>query len=533
MVKEGLITREEAVASRVSCEQLEQTMHPHFTTKPKDQVIATGMNAGPGAAVGQIVLDSETAVAKHNADPTVPLILVREETNPDDLGGMLASKGVLTSRGGRTSHAALVARQFGIPTICGCGDLRIDHNARTITAHGVTLKEGDWISIDGTEGVVYRGQLTTEQPKEVGEVGEIMKWADEFRKLGVRANADTPEQAAQALELGAEGIGLCRTEHMFLGDRVPLVQTMILAETEKEREDALAALLPLQRGDFVGIFKAMKGLPVTVRLIDPPLHEFLPNEGELIVEVTTLKLTNPQSPELAAKEKMLAAVRQMHEANPMLGLRGCRLSVYMPGIVQMQVAAIIGAACEVKKAGLDVHPEIMIPLVGHVNELTWVKSRLEKTAQETMKAEGVDVDYKFGTMIEIPRAALTAAEIAAEAAFFSFGTNDLTQMTYGISRDDAGKFMKLYIDEKILPGDPTESIDRPGVGKLMRLCVEDAKKVNPNIKLGICGEHGGDPNSIEFCHQIGLTYVSCSPKRVPIARFAAAQANLTAGDRDK
>ena len=526
MVNEGLITREEAVANRVTPEALEQTMHPRFVEKPKDRIIATGMNAGPGAAIGVIVLDSETAVKAHNADPSILQILVREETNPDDLGGMLASKGVLTSRGGRTSHAALVARQFGIPTICGCGDLRIDHTARTVSAHGLTFKEGDWISLDGTDGIVYSGKLPAEQPKEVGEVAIIMKWADEFRKLGVRANADTPEQAADALSLGAEGIGLCRTEHMFLGDRVPLVQDMILAENESERDAALAALLPLQRADFVGIFKAMKGLPVTVRLIDPPLHEFLPNEVELVVEVTTLQIKEPNSPELPAKLKMLAAVRQMHEANPMLGLRGCRLSVYMPGIVQMQVAAIIGAACEVKKAGLDVHPEIMIPLIGHVNELTWIKSRLEKTAQDTMKAEGVEVDYKFGTMIEIPRAALTAATIAENASFFSFGTNDLTQMTYGISRDDAGKFMKLYIDEKILPGDPTESIDRDGVGKLMKMCVDDARKVNPTIKLGICGEHGGDPNSIEFCHMIGLTYVSCSPKRVPIARFAAAQAAL-------
>lgn len=534
MVKEGLITQEEAVGSRVTPEQLEQTMHPHFVAKPKDRIMAKGMNAGPGAATGHIVLDSEKAVEMHHADPKQPLILVREETNPDDLAGMLASKGVLTSRGGRTSHAALVARQFGIPTICGCGDLKIDHNARTVSANGITLKEGDWISIDGTEGIVYTGKLETETPKETGEVGELMHWADELRKLGVRANADTPEQAAEAVELGAEGIGLCRTEHMFLGDRVPLVQAMILAENELAQKEALDALLPLQREDFVGIFKAMGGRPVTIRLIDPPLHEFLPKMDELLVEVTTLKLTAPDSPELPAKEKMLSAVRQMHEANPMLGLRGCRLSIYLPGIVQMQVAAIIGAACEVKKAGLDVHPEIMIPLIGHVNELTWIKSRLEQTAQETMQAEGIKVDYKFGTMIEIPRAALTAAEIAKEASFFSFGTNDLTQMTYGISRDDAAKFMQLYLNEKILPGDPTESIDRNGVGKLMKMCVEDARAVNPDIKLGICGEHGGDPNSIEFCHQIGLNYVSCSPKRVPVARFAAAQAAITGkAERDK
>jgi pyruvate,orthophosphate dikinase len=529
LVHEGVITREEAVGNRVTPEQLEQTMHPRFTQKPADRVLARGMNAGPGAASGKIVLDSKTAVRLHHEEPETPLILVREETNPDDLAGMLASKGVLTTRGGRTSHAALVARQFGIPTICGCGELKIDHQACTISANGITLKEGDWISIDGSDGTVYVGQLPTEPPKEAGEVGELMQWADSFRKLGVRANADTPEQAAEAVERGAEGIGLCRTEHMFLGDRVPLVQKMILAESDEERQKALDALLPLQRSDFVGIFKAMGGRPVTIRLIDPPLHEFLPNQGELLVEVTRLEITEPESPRLPELRKMLSAVQQMHEANPMLGLRGCRLSIYMPGIVQMQVAAIIGAACDLVKEGLEVHPEIMIPLIGHVNELTWVKARLEETAQATMKAEAVNVDYKFGTMIEIPRAALTAAEIAAEASFFSFGTNDLTQMTYGISRDDAGKFMKLYLDEKIFPGDPTESIDRAGVGKLMRMCVDDARAVKPDLKVGICGEHGGDPNSVEFCHQIGLDYVSCSPKRVPIARFAAAQAALAMG----
>jgi pyruvate,orthophosphate dikinase len=533
MVEEGLITQEEAIAARVTPELLEQTMFPQFISKPKDRIMAKGMNAGPGAASGHIVLDSHDAVAIHNDDPDKPLLLVREETNPDDLAGMLASKGVLTSRGGRTSHAALVARQFGIPTICGCSDLRIDEDARTITANGITLKEGDWISIDGSEGVIYTGELPTKAPEVSDEVGQLLAWADAMRKLGVRTNADTPEQAAEAVGFGAEGIGLCRTEHMFLGDRVPLVRKLILADTDAEREAALAALLPLQREDFVGIFQAMGGRPVTVRLIDPPLHEFLPAEGDLLVEVTQLEGTDPSSPKLPELRQMLSAVRAMHEANPMLGLRGCRLSVYMPGIVQMQVAAIIGAACEVKKSGMDVHPEIMIPLVGHVNELTWVKSRLEKTAVETMQAEGVQVDYMFGTMIEIPRAALTAAEIAPETSFFSFGTNDLTQMTYGISRDDAGKFMRLYIDEKILPGDPTASIDREGVGKLMRMCVNDARAVSPNLKLGICGEHGGDPNSIEFCHEIGLNYVSCSPKRVPIARLAAAQANLAKADRDK
>jgi len=540
MVKEGLITREEAIKARVSPEQLEQTMHPRFKYKPAERLIATGMNAGPGAAVGKIVLDSEKAVEIHKRNAEEPLILVREETNPDDLAGMLASRGVLTTRGGRTSHAALVARQYGIPTICGAGDVKIDYQSRTIQADGAVLKEGDWISIDGSDGTVYVGQLETEPPTEVGEVAEIMSWADEFRRLGVRANADTPEQAAEAVQLGAEGIGLCRTEHMFLGDRVPLVQKMILADTEEERKQALDALLPLQRQDFVGIFEAMAGRPVTIRLIDPPLHEFLPSRDELIEQVAQLRTRlkygcydDPEHPEykalraeLAEKETLLSKVNAMAEANPMLGLRGCRLSIYMPGIVQMQVQAIIEAACQVKKSGSDVHPEIMIPLVSHVNELTWIKERLERVARETMKAEGADVDYKFGTMIEIPRAALTASEIAKEAAFFSFGTNDLTQMAYGISRDDAGRFMRLYLDEKIFPFDPTESIDREGVGRLMRICVEDARKVNPTIKLGICGEHGGDPKSVEFCHQLGLDYVSASPKRVPVARFAAAQANI-------
>ncbi len=533
MVHEGLITKEEAIAGRITPEGLQQTMFPQFTEKPADRILARGMNAGPGAATGMVVLDSATAVAKAKEDPSVDLILVREETNPDDLAGMLASRGVLTSRGGRTSHAALVARQFGIPTICGCGDIKIDHEARTITAHGVTLKEGDWISIDGTEGIVYKGKLPTEPPKVAGEVGEVLRWADEFRRLGVRANADTPEQARDAVEKGAEGIGLCRTEHMFLGDRVPLVRKLILAENDADREEALAALLPLQRKDFIGIFEAMGGRPVTIRLIDPPLHEFLPREAELLEEVVRLECTDPSNPRLAELQTLLKAVRGMHEANPMLGLRGCRLSVYMPGIVQMQVAAIIGAACEVKKSGKDVHPEIMIPLVGHVNELTWVKSRLEETARKTMEAEGVEVDYQFGTMIEIPRACLTAGAIAAETAFFSFGTNDLTQMTYGISRDDAGKFMRLYLEEKIFPGDPTESIDRDGVGRLMDLCVREARAANPTLKIGICGEHGGDPDSIEFCHMIGMNYVSCSPKRVPVARLAAAQAALAKADRDK
>lgn len=522
MVNEGLINKDEAL-TRVPPEALEQLLHPRIKATGAAKPIAKGLNAGPGGASGKVALDSATAIKM--AEKGDKVILVRKETNPDDLGGMLASKGVLTQLGGRTSHAALVARQYGIPTVCGCGALRIDEAKREFSVDGVVVKEGDVITIDGTLGLVYNVELETEPATVTGDFGTFMAWADEVRKLGVRANADTPEHAAQAVELGAEGIGLCRTEHMFLGsDRVPLVQDMILADDETVRQEALDKLLPLQREDFVGIFKAMGGRPVTIRLIDPPLHEFLPPLDELLVEVTELRCKNPNSPELAEKEKLLAKVEEMHEANPMLGLRGCRLSIYFPGIVNMQVGAIIGAACEVKKAGMDVHPEIMIPLIGTVKELSYLKEQLIPIAEKTMEAEGVKVDYKIGTMIEIPRAALTADEIAAEADFFSFGTNDLTQMGYGISRDDAGKFLPVYIEKQIFKTDPTETIDVKGIGRMMQICVQDAKAVNPSIKLGICGEHGGDPDSVKFCHKIGLNYVSCSPKRIPVARLAAAQA---------
>jgi len=520
---EGLITKEEAVL-RVSPEQLEQLLHPRLVNKKKVAPIAKGLNAGPGGAVGCIAIDSEAAIAMQQQGKNV--ILVRKETNPDDLGGMLASKGVLTQLGGRTSHAALVARQYGIPTICGCNDVKIDEATRTVKIGAHTFKEGDTISIDGTLGEVYGEALETEPASVTGDFGTLMSWADSFRRLQVRANADSPEQAEQAVGFGAQGIGLCRTEHMFLGDRVPAVQAMILAENEADRDAALAKLLPLQREDFVGIFKAMGERPVTVRLIDPPLHEFLPSLTELLVEVTEMRCKGQTGPEYDEKMKMLKKVQDLHEANPMLGLRGVRLSIYFPGIVKMQTAAIIGAACECKKAGINVHPEIMIPLVGLITELKHIKDQLEEVAQETMKKEGVEVDYMFGTMIEIPRAALTADEIATEAEFFSFGTNDLTQMTFGLSRDDAAKFLPVYLDKKIIKVDPTDEIDQKGVGRLMQICVEDAKKVKPNIKLGICGEHGGEPTSVKFCHKIGLTYVSCSPKRIPVARLAAAQAAL-------
>ncbi len=522
MVEEGRITKEEAL-TRVPPEALEQLLHPRISNTKGAKEIAKGLNAGPGGASGHVALDSKVAIAM--AAEGKKVILVRKETNPDDLGGMLASKGVLTQLGGRTSHAALIARQYGIPTVCGCGAIKIDEANKQFTVNDVTVKEGDIITIDGTLGLVYNVEMETQPATVTGDFGTFMAWADEVRKLGVRANADTPEHATQAIELGAEGIGLCRTEHMFLGsDRVPLVRDMILADNEDIRNAALAKLLVMQREDFVGIFKAMGGKPVTVRLIDPPLHEFLPPMNELLVEITELRCKNPNSPDLKAKEALLKKVEDMHEANPMLGLRGCRLSIYFPGIVNMQVGAIIGAACEVKKSGMDVHPEIMIPLIGTVNELKYLKDQLIPVAEQTMKAEGVEVDYMIGTMIEIPRAALTADEIAVEAEFFSFGTNDLTQMGYGISRDDAGKFLPVYIEKQIFKTDPTETIDVKGIGRLMSICVEDAKKVNPKIKLGICGEHGGDPDSVKFCHSVGLNYVSCSPKRIPVARLAAAQA---------
>ena len=522
MVNEGLISRDEAL-TRVPPEALEQLLHPRIKSAGTARPIAKGLNAGPGGASGKVALDSRTAIAM--AERGDKVILVRKETNPDDLGGMLASKGVLTQLGGRTSHAALVARQYGIPTVCGCGALRIDEEARQFSVDGVVVKEGEVITIDGTQGLVYNVELETEPATMTGDFGTFMAWADEVRQLGVRANADTPEHAADAVALGAEGIGLCRTEHMFLGsERVPLVRDMILAEDEAIREEALAKLLPMQREDFVGIFKAMEGRPVTIRLIDPPLHEFLPPLIDLEVEVTQLKCSNPNDPSLPEKERLLAKVHEMHEANPMLGLRGCRLSIYFPGIVNMQVAAIIGAACEVKKSGMDVHPEIMIPLIGTVNELTYLKNQLIPIAERTMEEEGIKVDYLIGTMIEIPRAALTADEIAKEAAFFSFGTNDLTQMGYGISRDDAGKFLPVYIEKQIFKTDPTETIDVKGIGRMMQICVDDARAVNPSIKLGICGEHGGDPDSVKFCHKLRLNYVSCSPKRIPVARLAAAQA---------
>ena len=449
---------------------------------------------------------------------------------------MLAAEGVLTERGGMTSHAALVARGFGIPTVAGCSDISV--GAKSFTVNGRTINEGDPISLNGTLGEVIDGTVPVVEPDRgtlmASEFGTFLGWADEYKKLGVRTNADTPADTRLAIELGAEGIGLCRTEHMFFAEeRRPVVQAMILADNDEERNKQLDALLPYQREDFKGIFLALGSRPATIRLIDPPLHEFLPNMETLIEEVATLKASHPESPELAPKQAMLTKVQAMHEINPMMGLRGCRLSIVFPGIVEMQTRAILEGAIEAKKEGAEPHPEIMIPLVGHVNELKAVRVNLERVAKEVTETHGETIDYMFGTMIEIPRAALTSDLIAAEAEFFSFGTNDLTQMTFGFSRDDSDRFLKPYVAQKILPGDPFEAIDQSGVGKLMQMSVDMAKAVRPNIKLGICGEHGGEPSSIAFCHKIGLNYVSCSPYRVPIARLAAAQANLADGGANR
>jgi pyruvate,orthophosphate dikinase len=532
MVHEGLIGRDEAVL-RVSPSHLDQVLHPHLDERAlatgEYPLIAQGLGASPGAASGRAMFDARRAI---ECGKTEPVILVRPETNPDDVGGMLASKGILTARGGITSHAAVVARGFGIPCVVGCEAISVDEENALFTVETetgtLTVREGDYISIDGNTGKVYLGNVPTQAPEMGAEMAQLLRWADQFRRLRVRANADTPHDAAKALEFGAEGIGLARTEHMFFGEeRLPIVQEMILARTPKERREALSRLLPFQRNDFLGIFEVMRGLPVTIRLIDPPLHEFLPRYEELLREVITLELTAPDSPELAEKRRLLQRVEELHEANPMLGLRGVRLSILYPEIVEMQVTAIMEAAAEAQQRGYDPHVEIMIPLVGHVNELRVVRENLERIAKEVMAHEGVYIDYKFGTMIEIPRAALTAAEIARHAQFFSFGTNDLTQTVFGFSRDDAeGKFLAYYVEQKILPDNPFVTLDREGVGKLIEMAVRAGRAARRELKVGICGEHGGDPASIEFCHELGLDYVSCSPYRVPIARLAAAQAAL-------
>ncbi len=523
MVNEGLISKEEAIL-RLDPELLNHCLLPVIAQNTKYTVLAKGLPAGPGAATGIAVFDSNRAAELGKGGKGEKIILVRAETSPDDLKGMLAAQGVLTEKGGMTSHAALVARGFGIPTVAGCSDISVSSARREFKVGDRIIKEGDVISLNGGLGEVIDGAVPVEEPKLTGDFNIYMGWADEFRTLGVRTNADTPADTALAIRFGAEGIGLTRTEHMFFeGERRPVVQRMILSETDAERQTALDELLVFQRQDFVGIYEALDGRPMTVRLIDPPLHEFLPSLEGLIAEVAVLKSQGKSDVE---KEELLHAVETMHEVNPMMGLRGCRLSIVFPQIVQMQTRAILeGAAVVIKKGGKAV-PEIMIPLVGHVNELRAVREKLEETAKQVVAEQGVAIPYSFGTMIEVPRGAITADEIAAEAEFFSFGTNDLTQMTYGFSRDDSDKFLKPYIEQKILPGDPFESIDQSGVGVLMEMAVAKGRAVNPKLKLGICGEHGGEPRSVEFCHKIGLDYVSCSPYRVPIARLAAAQAAL-------
>ncbi len=532
MAEEGLITREEAVL-RIDPKQIEQMLHKQVDPKAKSQVIAKGLNASPGAAVGKVVFDSERA--KETGEKKEKVILVRPETSPDDVGGIIASQGVLTSRGGMTSHAAVVTRGMGKPAVVGCESIKIDLNKRSFEVNGVKVKEGDTITINGSTGDVILGEAPLIEPQMSVEFEKLLSLADEFKRLQNWANADYPQDAKLARELGAQGIGLCRTEHMFFEEkRLPLVHQMILAETEKERRGALEKLLKIQKGDFKGILKEMNGLPVVIRLLDPPLHEFLPKYEELLEEVIMRRISKEKPAELEAAEKLLKRVEAMREANPMMGLRGCRLGITRPDINEMQVRAIFEAACELKQEGRDPRPEIMIPLVGHVNELKVMREQLEQVAREVMSKHGVDVSYKFGTMIEVPRAALTADEIAEYAEFFSFGTNDLTQMTYAYSRDDAeGKFMFMYIEQGILDVDPFQTLDKKGVGKLMRIGVELGRGRRPELEIGICGEHGGDPESIKFCHELGLNYVSCSPFRIPVARIAAAHAALRAGEAEK
>lgn len=535
MVDEKLIDKGTAI-QRVTASHLDQLLHPRidevYVTDRGITPIAKGLAASPGAAVGKAVFDADTAEKLGNAGEKV--ILIREETNPDDVHGMVAAQGILTARGGKTSHAAVVARGFGIPCVAGCEAIHVDAKARKFTVGDTTITEEDWVTIDGTTGAVYSAQLSLIPPDVSGHFGTLMEWCDESRTLKVRANADNPRDAQQAIDFGAEGIGLCRTEHMFFeADRLPVMREMILAKNDSIREAALQKLLAVQQSDFEGIFEVMDGRPVTIRLIDPPLHEFLPSYEDLLAEVTELRLatnlTGGHALEnlLKQKEEMLRTVESMREMNPMLGLRGVRLSILMPGIVVMQTRAILQAAAKLIKQGKNVIPEIMIPLIGHVNELTTVRKQLESAAKQVEKEQGVEIPYSFGTMIEIPRAALTAGEIAEHAEFFSFGTNDLTQTTFGYSRDDAeGKFLQRYVEEKILPTNPFESIDETGVGRLMEIGVEEGRKSRAGLKCGICGEHGGDPDSIYFCHRLGLDYVSCSPFRVPIARLSAAQAAL-------
>jgi pyruvate,orthophosphate dikinase len=526
MVKEGLITKEEAIF-RVEPNQLYDFLVPRLVEKgEKIEVLATGLPASPGAAVGQIVFTAEDAV-KHHAKGTYPvIILVRGETTPEDIAGMEVATGILTSRGGMTSHAAVVTRGMGKCCVAGAGDCTVDEAKKELRVKGRTFRQGDWISLDGTTGRVIAGKLKTlpAQPDDKDLV-TFMSWVDPVRRLRIRANADIPRDAKNARMFGAEGIGLCRTEHMFFAeDRIEHMRTMILANNEKDRRAALKKLLPMQRADFVGLFKAMESLPVTIRTIDPPLHEFLPKREDLMVEIQHLVDTKPRSPKLKELRSLLARVEELHEQNPMLGLRGCRLGIAFPEITEMQVRAILEAACIVKSKGADPHPEIMIPLVATIEETRNQAAIVRRVAEEVFKEKGVKVDYMVGTMIELPRAALTADQIAEEAEFFSFGTNDLTQTTFGISRDDINQFLPAYMKLGIFKQDPFATLDQAGVGQLVKMATTKGRATRANLKVGICGEHGGDPESVKFCHKIGLNYVSCSPFRLLTARLAAAQA---------
>jgi len=519
LVNEGVLTEKEAIL-KVEPGQLDALLHPQFNPKALKaaRVITTGLNASPGAATGRVVFTAERA-KELKAKDGLPVVLVRQETSPEDIEGMIVSSGILTSRGGMTSHAAVVARGMGTCCVAGAGQVHVYESKKYFEVNGEKFNEGDWISLDGSTGKVYGQKVETQDATVSGDFGTLMAWADKHRALKIRTNADNPRDAKVAYEYGAEGIGLCRTEHMFFeADRIPAVREMIVAKNKAEREKALAKLLPMQREDFIGLYKEMKGYAVTIRYLDPPLHEFVPT-----AESDIRALAKEMGLEFETLQK---TIEELHETNPMLGHRGVRLSVTYPEIAEMQTRAVIEAAIAVNKEGMNVVPEIMIPLVGDLKELKYVKDVVVATAEKVIKEAGVKLEYLVGTMIEVPRAAIIADEIAKEAEFFSFGTNDLTQMTFGFSRDDAGKFLGDYYEKKIFANDPFAHIDQQGVGKLMKMAVELGQQTRPDIKLGICGEHGGDPQSVEFCHNIGLTYVSCSPFRVPIARLAAAHANI-------
>ncbi len=534
MVKEGLITKEEAIM-RIDSKKVSKLLFKSIDENAVVHVLAHGISASPGAVSGKAIFDSDRAEKLAN-EGKKNIILVRPQTKPEDIHGLYASSGVLTQFGGKTSHAAVVARGMGKPAVVGAQDVEIDEENREFRVNEMVIKEGQWITIDGTTGRIIEGKVNLVEPEIKGEFLELLAIADSIKTMGVRANADTPTDAKKAIEFGAEGIGLTRTEHMFMSkERLPVVQKMIMSRTKEDRQDALDKILPMQRGDFLEIFKIMEGKPVTIRLLDPPLHEFLPELSTVLLERQELRMTNelsksllnnnPLDEEIAKKSKVISLIRSLSEENPMMGLRGCRLGIVWPEINEMQVKAIFQAACELKRKGIDVIPEVMIPLVGMLSELQYVKAQLMQVALETIKEYGVELDYAFGTMIEIPRAALLADEIAMEAEFFSFGTNDLTQMTYGFSRDDAeGKFIPIYLNKEILDNNPFEILDQDGVGKLMKMAIKLGKRTRPDLKTGICGEHGGEPSAVKFAHLIGLDYVSCSPFRIPVAKIAAAQA---------